>query len=96
MNRQEIIEFLHDSGKMPDEYYYQVNGKSFQENYTEIRRKQQKRSQELIYEEREARRQKALEARKEKEFEAELDKQVEEKVGAAVEAAIEKAFEKLL
>ena len=40
MNRKEIIEFLHDSGKMPDEYYYQVNGKSFQENYIEIRRKQ--------------------------------------------------------
>ncbi len=92
MDRQANIEYLHDSGKMPDWYYYQVNGRTFQENYLEIRRKQQQKNRELIFEERE----KAIKARKEKEFEAELDKQVEEKVGNAVEDAVEKAFEKLL
>lgn len=35
---QEEIEYLHDIGKMPDWYYYQVNGKSFQENYISIHR----------------------------------------------------------
>ena len=95
MNRQEIVEYLHQTGKMPDNYYYQVNGKSFQENYKEITLKRQKRNKELINEKQEEIRRKALEAKKAKEFETELDKQVEEKVGTAVEAAIEKAFEKL-
>ena len=94
MNRQEIVELLHEKGTIPDIYYYQVNGKSFQENYREITLKRQKRNRELINERAEQRRRKALEAKKEKEFEAELDKQVEEKVGTAVEAAIEKAFDK--
>lgn len=35
---QKEIEYLHDIGKMPDWYYYQVNGKSFQENYISIHR----------------------------------------------------------
>ena len=34
-----MIEYLHDSGKMPDAYYYQVNGKGIEENYIDIMRK---------------------------------------------------------
>ncbi len=30
---KEMIEYLHDTGKMPDWVYYQQNGKSLQENY---------------------------------------------------------------
>lgn len=32
MNKREI-EYYHNSGKMPDWAYYQVNGKSAEENY---------------------------------------------------------------
>ena len=39
MNREQMIEYLHDIGKMPDNYYYQVNGKSLQQNYIDIKRK---------------------------------------------------------
>lgn len=38
---KEQIEYLHNIGLMPDKIYYQVNGKSLQENYTEILRKRQ-------------------------------------------------------
>lgn len=30
---KEQIEYLHDSGKMPDRVYYQQNGATAQENY---------------------------------------------------------------
>lgn len=32
MNKQ-IINTLHDLGKTPDKYFYQINGKTAQENY---------------------------------------------------------------
>lgn len=32
---KEQIEYLHDTGKMPDWIYYQQNGKSASENYRE-------------------------------------------------------------
>lgn len=41
-SKQEIIEYLHDIGKMSDNTYYQLNGKSFNENYIDIMRKRQK------------------------------------------------------
>lgn len=33
---REIIEYNHDMGYLPDRYYYQMNGKSANENYREI------------------------------------------------------------
>ena len=30
---QEQLEYLHESGKMPDRYYYQQNGGTAQQNY---------------------------------------------------------------
>ncbi len=50
MDRQANIEYLHDSGKMPDWYYYQVNGRTFQANYKEIRNKRQKEQNGIITE----------------------------------------------
>lgn len=41
MNK-EYIEYLHNSGKMPDRYYNQLNGKSAQENYNAYKIKQRK------------------------------------------------------
>lgn len=38
-----LIEYYHDSGKMPDRYYYQLNGKTAEENYIDYKRKQQKK-----------------------------------------------------
>lgn len=56
---KELIEYLHDSGKMPDLAYYQQNGATAQENYNrQIRafsngirdRKQEKQQQKEIEE----------------------------------------------
>ena len=30
---KQMLEYYHDSGLMPDRYYYQQNGKSAQDNY---------------------------------------------------------------
>lgn len=38
---KEQIEYLHNRGLMTDNFYYQVNGKSLQENYMDILRKRQ-------------------------------------------------------
>lgn len=34
-----MIEYYHDNGYMPDRYYYQLNGKSAQENYNDWKNK---------------------------------------------------------
>ena len=44
----QLVEFLHNSGKMPDRYYYQLNGKSAEENYIEQKRKNQARLREML------------------------------------------------
>lgn len=44
----EQIEYYHDSGKIPDWIYYQINGKSAQENYNIQKRKQQKEIMEQL------------------------------------------------
>lgn len=74
---KEMIEWLHDSGKMPDWIYYQQNGKSLQENYTAQKLKQQKQIEELLND--------RQEARAEKELEAEIEKKVSETVENALE-----------
>lgn len=42
------IEELHESGKMPDWVYYQLNGKTAQENYRKIQLKRQKQNETFI------------------------------------------------
>lgn len=81
---KEMIEYLHDTGKMPDWVYYQQNGKSLQENYNAQKLKQQKQIEELLN----ARSRREEEARAEKELEAEIEKKVSD--------ALENALEELL
>lgn len=78
---KEMIEYLHDTGKMPDWIYYQQNGKSLQENYTAQKLKQQKQIEKLLND----RRRREEEARAEKELEAEIEKKVSETVENALE-----------
>lgn len=40
---QEQLEYLHESGKMPDRYYYQQNGGTAQQNYNRQRKNLLKR-----------------------------------------------------
>ena len=35
VNNPDMIEFYHDHGWMPDKFYYQLNGKSAQENFND-------------------------------------------------------------
>lgn len=46
----QLVEFYHDMGWMPDRYYYQLNGKSAQENYADQKRKMQHRLMNLMNE----------------------------------------------
>lgn len=36
---KELLEYYHNEGQIPDKYYYQLNGKSQDENYRDIKRK---------------------------------------------------------
>ena len=70
---QKEIEYLHDIGKMPDWYYYQVNGKSFQENYISIHRQRQQEYKKFMEE-----------RQQQKELEKELDTAIEEALEKAL------------
>lgn len=43
---QKQIELFHDIGRMPDFAYYQLNGKTAQENYNQQRKKRQQQALE--------------------------------------------------
>lgn len=45
---KEEIEYYHNSGLMPDWVYYQVNGKTAQENYIDIVMKRDKEYRDLL------------------------------------------------
>ena len=45
------VELLHDYGSMPDWVYYQLNGKSLQENYQDMIQKRQQNIREKKLEE---------------------------------------------
>ena len=75
---KEQIEYLHDSGLMPDMYYYQINGKSFQENYISIHRQRQQEYKKLL-----------VERQQQKELEKQLDTAIEE----AIDKAFGKLFD---
>lgn len=45
---KEEIEYYHNSGLMPDWIYYQVNGKTAEENYRDILMKRNKKYRDLI------------------------------------------------
>lgn len=73
----ELLEYYHNTGKCPDWAYYQLNGKTAQENYQAILANRQAWIQELM---------------EEKRLEALVEKQVEERLGEAVEKALGDLF----
>ena len=70
----ELIEYLHNSGKMPDWAYYQQNGATAQQNYNRqiqaIRNRLKDRQQEK---------------QQQKEIEKQIEKQLEEKIEETLE-----------
>ena len=42
------IEYLHDTGEMPDWIYYQQNGKTAQENYRRLKMSRHKKNESFI------------------------------------------------
>ncbi len=95
----EEIEYYHNSGLMPDWVYYQTNGKSLQENYNAIKRKQQKETAEHLERRRLAeldRRRKAEEAKAQKKAEQELEKEIETKAEEAIDKALKDLFKDFL
>ena len=84
----EQIEWLHDTGRMPDWAYFQQNGKTAQQNYVEATR----RAKEKIMKRYEEQQAEARRKAEEKKLEAELEKQIEKKL----ETALEKALDDLL
>lgn len=71
------IEYLHNTGQMSDWAYYQTNGKTLQENYTEIRRRQAADNRRLLEE-----------RRQQKANEAALEAEIEKRVGTVVEKTL--------
>ncbi len=82
------IERLHNSGKMPDWIYYQVNGKSAQENWEEQHRK--------IIERYRQREEEARKQAEQKKREKDLEKQIEKQIEKELEKTVEKVLEDLL
>ena len=84
----EQIEWLHDNGKMPDWAYFQQNGKTAQQNYTEATRRAKEKILKRYEEQQAEARRKAEEKELEKKLEAELEKKLEK--------TLEKALDDLL
>lgn len=80
-SREEFIERSHREGSMPNWIYYQLNGKSLQQNYDDIRRKRAADELKLLAD---RRRQQEEEAERKK-LEKEIDQQVEHAVDKALE-----------
>lgn len=73
-----MIEYYHNKGQMPDWVYYQLNGKSAEENLAE--------QHEKIY----ARlREQQLARQREKELEKEIEREIDKKLGVALEKALD-------
>lgn len=70
----ELLEYYHRTGKCPDRYYNQLNGKTAQENYEAALHRRQEFIQELLNQER---------------LEALVEKEVQERLEETVAAALE-------
>lgn len=70
---KKMIEYYHNNGLMPDWYYYQVNGKSAEENYEEQMIKFRAKCKRLLAKEREQK---------------ELEKEIENQVNVAFNKAL--------
>lgn len=75
---KEMLEYLHDSGQMPDWIYYQQNGKSIEENYRDIMNKRQRKyRQDLELQEYKCRRDKEIDKKLEEQLENKLEKMLD-------------------
>mgnify|MGYP000111314537 CR=1 FL=1 len=71
---KEMIEYYHDRGLMPDWWYYQVNGKTAEENYIDmVNRRSLKFRDEMLREEEKKELEKELEAKLEETLEKVLN-----------------------
>ena len=78
---KEQIEYLHDTGKMPDWIYYQQNGKSASENYREQKLKIKQRFNDAV---------------KEDQIRSEAAARAAESLREDLENEIQKALEKIV
>lgn len=71
---KEMIEYYHNRGLMPDWWYYQVNGKSAEENYIDmVNRRSLKFREEMLREQEKKELEKELEAKLEETLEKVLN-----------------------
>lgn len=73
----DLLEYYHRTGKCPDRYYNQLNGKTADENYQAILARRQEYYRELLAQER---------------LDKEIEKQVEEQIEKAVASALDDIF----
>ena len=81
---REQIEYLHETGKMPDYVYYQINGMSPEYNLW----MRKKKIYEKLKKRQEQQRQQALDKKQEQEIEKAIDKEIH--------LQLDKIFEKFL
>ena len=79
MSKKRTIE-LYNKKKAQGKYYYQLNGKSAEENYIEILKEKQNSFKEKIINKRN------------REIEKEIEKQIEEVIEKSINEAIAKTF----
>ena len=48
MNKQ-LLEFLHTTERIPDRFYYQLNGKTIYENYIDFKTKQTSEAEDILF-----------------------------------------------
>ena len=71
----DLLEYYHTTGKCPDWAYYQLNGKTAQENYQEQKQRRHKALQDALDQRR----------REEELIQKEVQERLEETVAAALE-----------
>lgn len=74
MYSKEEVERIYKAGKMPDRYYYQLNGKTADENWRDWHSKKQKKVAEYYEKQRQ---QKTISAQVEQQIEQELEPLIE-------------------
>ncbi len=77
---------MREEGRIPDDIWYQINGKSFDENFVEIANKQSRKNMEFMR----ARREKQLKERAEKQKEKEREKELEEEYIITIKSEVKK------
>ena len=88
---KEYIDFLHNTGRMPDRFYYQLNGGDLMTNYIQIKQRRSDEARQkyisVVLNNREEMEQKAL---FEKELEQQLSKAFDKGIPKEIDIAIGK------